>query len=587
MKKLLLKKIMFLLTLLFIVSCSNETEKSRITHLPFQSSENGRWGLVGIDGKVLFEEEFKEMPTPAANGRFFVKNSSTDLWEMYTAEANPKKIGDEYLSVSDFVTTVTPVVKKGERICLIDVNGNVKTILDKVNKKNIVSCSTFIKGYAIIIDEDDKYGVIDTEGKVIINPKYDRLTPVGDDRFIVKKESLYEVIDKAGKVLMSIEVGDGKRYSRFEENASTSSYFAVCTTINGEREWGYIDINKDVVVKPSKKISYISRVQGDYFIFKNDNGYGVADFKGNTIIRTKYDELDWCGNGLLQAYKYDYNVENVVCSIINLKGEKVVSDKYLSCLDFFDGKHAAVKVAENDWIFINNKGEELSPQEAPEMYYIYKGGHSYGNDAFTYLHSDYIDIDKIISKLELKKDGMWGCGGKTTSQEQLDLLSKKGFSGKYSFPDYGDFDIYAGNMSTRYSSYDLQIEYDKVNKNNTWEYIPKSIMTHIKGPKVTGKTEQIYSKIKNIIKTFGQVVKENSRAIIVKVTDELGWIAYYNNDQIDLRIIYNKNYQYFYIEMFESEGEKTKVYIDSKPTEDDIMELFDMDESDPVDSIDN
>ena len=138
--------------------------------------------MIGTDGNVLFEDEFKDEPTSAKNGRFLVKNGN-GLWEIYTAEAKPEKIGEEYLQIADFNASVTPSVKKNEKISLIDVNGVVKATLDKANNKNIIRCSVFSYGFAIIVTEDDMYGIINTKGEVVIEPKYAFVAPISSSRF--------------------------------------------------------------------------------------------------------------------------------------------------------------------------------------------------------------------------------------------------------------------------------------------------------------------------------------------------------------------------------------------------------------------
>lgn len=154
-----------------LFSCSSDLAQSETSYLPFKSSSEGKWGLIGTDGEVLFEEEFKDEPTVARNDRFMVKNGN-GLWEVYTADSKPEKIGDEYLQIADFYATVTPSVKKNERINLIDVDGNVVKTLDKFNNKNIIKCSRFNFGYATITTEDDLCGIINTKGNVVIEPKY-------------------------------------------------------------------------------------------------------------------------------------------------------------------------------------------------------------------------------------------------------------------------------------------------------------------------------------------------------------------------------------------------------------------------------
>ena len=84
-----------LLCLFLFVSCKQEGE-SKVEYIPFQESENGLWGMISSDGEVLFTEEFKNPPTYAKEGRFMVKNNQ-DLWEIFTTESKPQKVGEEFM----------------------------------------------------------------------------------------------------------------------------------------------------------------------------------------------------------------------------------------------------------------------------------------------------------------------------------------------------------------------------------------------------------------------------------------------------------------------------------------------------------
>lgn len=93
----------FLLILVaaIVCSCSSDLNRNKVEYLPFRETKNGQWGMVSMDGKVLFTDEFKNEPTVVRDGRFFVKNSE-GLWEMYEASEHPQKIGGEYVYTSGF-----------------------------------------------------------------------------------------------------------------------------------------------------------------------------------------------------------------------------------------------------------------------------------------------------------------------------------------------------------------------------------------------------------------------------------------------------------------------------------------------------
>lgn len=59
------KILSFLLVTMFTIvlfSCS-KTENGNVEFIPFQETADGQWGMISMDGKVLFKEEFKNKQT--------------------------------------------------------------------------------------------------------------------------------------------------------------------------------------------------------------------------------------------------------------------------------------------------------------------------------------------------------------------------------------------------------------------------------------------------------------------------------------------------------------------------------------------
>lgn len=173
MKKLFLAAV----AVLALASC-NQEKGGGIQYMPFQESEKSNWGLIDASGKALLTDEYQQMPTVVMHDRFFVKNKK-GLWELYTAEAKPKQIGDEYSQAGVFVENVAPVVQKDKQIEFIDVDGNVKFTLDKVDGKVVSSCTNFKDGVAIF-QVDQYYGCINPNGDVVVEPDYLKIYPANE-----------------------------------------------------------------------------------------------------------------------------------------------------------------------------------------------------------------------------------------------------------------------------------------------------------------------------------------------------------------------------------------------------------------------
>lgn len=553
-----------------VVSCSEiyEMTKGETSYLPFRSSEVGKWGMMGTDGKALFEEEFKDQPTMAMNGRFLVRNGN-GTWEIYTAEAKPEKVGDEYVGIADFTYDVTPAVKRNERITLIDTDGNVTKTLEKADGKNIVGCMGFSYGLAQIYTEDERFGIIDDKGEVVVSPKYEWATPVSSNKILTltykdkndKNVAELQVHDRKGNVLMKMQVGDGQKYTNINPDASTPKYLAVCSSVDGEMHWGFIDYEKNVIVKPSSRIKTLGALNGNMFIFSNGDGWGVMNFDGEVLIRAKYDMLGWANENTLIAYDVDTKY-----SLVGIDGTKITQEEYLNILPFYDGEHAAVKVDDNSWEFINTKGEELRIKNAPDIYTISE------NRASAMVESEYVDIDAIMGKLKLAKNGLMGysltmsplqvlknyneIASESDGKRSLDPADNSGKDNATTSYSSRGIDI---NSKIYYSGY--MTEYDYESGKTIWsKEKPRYIQASVSGSKLSGKTDLVYSKVAALAKTYGKVLKENSRAVIVQVSEGMGWIITDDGSTVNIELTTDSYSLDKNIDRYAKEEETTREY---------------------------
>lgn len=206
-----------MLTMMFF-SCS-KTENGNVEYIPFQETADGQWGMISLDGKVLFKEEFKNKPTIVRDGRFFVRTKD-GVWEMYDATEKPKKIGGDYAHTSGFRNGKALVALKNQPVSIIDTDGRVVKNLDKIDGKLVDGVRAFEGDYAVFMTADSLWGVINQNGDCVIKPEYYSLNDYGDGKFIgvnakykkeVKKEQKdkvkISVINPSGQVLFDFSAG--------------------------------------------------------------------------------------------------------------------------------------------------------------------------------------------------------------------------------------------------------------------------------------------------------------------------------------------------------------------------------------------
>lgn len=520
---------------LALASC-NQEKGGGIQYMPFQESEKSNWGLIDASGQALLTDEYKQMPTVVMHDRFFVKNNK-GLWELYTAEAKPKQIGDEYSQAGVFVENVAPVVQKDKQIEFIDVDGNVKFTLDKVNGKVVSSCTNFKDGVAIF-QVDQYYGCINPNGDVVVEPDYLKIYPANEGKMLAvhKKQEKYLQdgdLDQVTYTILSTkgeELGTMKS-SKFKltDGIFQSGVMVVTDEAgDGSRRVGLVDQNGDWVLKPSDKVKGIKAIQGKQFIYTDGEQQGVMDFEGNVLIRPRYADIVFANSTLFFA-KADKDKAGYQLMDINEK--QIGKDEYMNVLPFM-GANAIVQESANNWIFINTQGEDLKVKQ--DVYAV--SNRAMGD---TTVQNEYFDFDNIISSLKLTKDGfldlnlnmtadaMTSALSNMAENEEMDAATVQKDAEDYALQSVVSAGLARENIAMTVSSTfdenlaegdDSGYHFKSIKPNQIGLDIPTSVA-------LMGKSGQLTRAIINKVKTLGQVVKENPNAAIVNVGDASYFVA--------------------------------------------------------------
>lgn len=552
--------------ILLFASCSKESN-NEITGIPFQESEKGMWSMISTDGEVIFSDEFKYQPTVVKEDMFMVKNEN-NLWEIYKADKKPKKIGTEYVSATLFQDGVALVAERNKPVSIINTDGKVVKVLDKIDNKDVGEVCAFNEGYAIY-RAGDYAGVIDRNGKSIIPANYCAINNCSDGKFIAvdKKyekafkadsaEALkYSVLSTEGKLLFEI---NGAKYCQV--GYFSNGYLPVCVKKEGDKMWGIINEKQELVVKPSAKIKQIGQIKDDKFIYSNGSGWGLMDIKGNTIIRAKYDGLTFDVNGKLLAYtKTEDGKESF--KFIDESDNQIGNDNYLSSSTFslLDGEHALVKITDTQWSLINDKAEQL--EKLPDMVNI---SFSCGDDVVV---SDYVDISALLDKIGVNKDGMDGITFSDTPKSTVSKIAKYIEIGTKDNPTtspfwydyrsdlsyfhevnnvYPSFEIaFSGRLSRQtyrtkrvidYSFYDYYWYHDeKIPTGYVWNKasIESFHITFDNSGRLLGKLKLVYNELIKRFKKMGKVEKENDGAAVITLKNGKTAFIYMKSKEVHI-----------------------------------------------------
>ncbi len=146
-------------------------------------------------------------------------------------------------------------VKEGDRWFLIDKNGErvTDTAFGPYESK---MPGRFKDGYATVA-VDGKYGVISRDGSFVINPTYDELGEMLDDKIVFKK--------------------DGK--------------------------YGYMQKNGYVIISPVYDV--MTGFKRDMSITRVDGKYGVITSRGVVVLENEYQKTEILDNGIIKTWTDD------------------------------------------------------------------------------------------------------------------------------------------------------------------------------------------------------------------------------------------------------------------------------------------
>ena len=535
MKKLSL----FAVAALTLLSCNQQVGiDNNIQYLPFQESEKSGWGLIGTDGQVLLDDEYKEMSTVATRNRYFAKNKEGQ-WELYSIDGqHTKQIGDEYSQVGVFLADVAPVVEKGKSIEFIDVDGDVKFTLDRVDGKEVSTCTNFSDGVAVF--RIGKYcGAINTKGEVIIDPRYIEILPANEGKMLALDKKYekyvlsgdldnvkYTVLSTTGEDLGTISTRRYKIASRSFENGAL---VVTNKSGSGEVRTGLIDDKGEWIIKASEKIKTIKSIRNKTFIYNDGDGYGVMDFEGNVLIRAKYNNLIYANNNGLLFAKADKEDSEYI--LMNMKEEQVGREHFANVLPFINGK-AIVQESADNWILIDAKGEDQRLKQ--DIYSI--SASAFGDEV---LVSEYVEYSKVTNALKLTPNGFLDLNLNMDAEHIASAITTIGDAGELGgsniavSPDmfigrkevHGAFVVNGIKLSVS-SSFDEPIAvstgsgatFNKITPNQIGLQIPAEGM-------LRGKSGMMAKDLINMIKGFGSTVKENKNAAIVKVGENAYFVA--------------------------------------------------------------
>ena len=130
----------------------------------------------------------------------------------------------------------------------------------------------------VTFSQDEKWGLKDKEGNIVVDAIYRKIIRVGQTSWIVQnKKSKYGLIDSEGNILVPIKYAHADRVvGKFAKFGNYSDY-------------GIYDEFGNVIVEP--KYKKIDILYGQMFLTYRDYKYGITGYDGRVILDNKFDDI--------------------------------------------------------------------------------------------------------------------------------------------------------------------------------------------------------------------------------------------------------------------------------------------------------
>ena len=272
----------------------------------------------------------------------------------------------------------------------------IKGLLSKDETSGKITSQSYFAAY-----KDNKWGVINQEGEYVIDPSYQEMIIIPNNKqgvFIcnydvnytteeyktkvlnaenkeifteydkvealqnkdennnlwyeeevlkVEKDGKYGLIDFTGKEVISIE------YDEISVIDGIENSFKV----KKDDKYGIVDSDGKVVVEPQyADIDILGKDNKSGFIFKNDSGkYGIIDYSNNIVLEANYD-------GIEKVYGNDMYVVTVSGKqrLVNKAGEDVLTTGFDSIKQILSNQtNSVIYVKSSKYGVMNTSGEVL------------------------------------------------------------------------------------------------------------------------------------------------------------------------------------------------------------------------------------
>lgn len=451
--------IMSVIMFVKLIKTDNKPEEKSVAKAYYTAFDNGKWGIINSTGENVITPSYDEMIViPNKEKAVFIVTYNVDYtngtYQTKAVNEKNEQLFSEYSQIEviqnyDQQNNIwyeknCLKVKKNDKYGLIDLSGKVLLECNYDSIEPIIGIEN-----SLITVKNDKKGLSSSTGSIIIENEYSQisaLTNKYEDGYIVENENgKLGVIGTSKKLILETEYQDIKHvYSDNTYVAKKDGEWKIINTQNNKsNKMNYDDVqainSEYMIVKKSNKYGIASlegeekvapqyeelkNVYQNYYIAKKDNLYGVIDTDNSVKIDFKYKKLTYVKDANMIEGSTDKIETDLFDRNFSLKLSGIVSEVNI------EKGYMKVRI-DSDYKYYNFKFEEKKNTEilTNNTLFLSKKDGKYGYvDKNNIVVVSYIYDDATEQNdsgfVAVKKDGKWGTidsQGKTIVEPTLTL----------------------------------------------------------------------------------------------------------------------------------------------------------------------
>lgn len=315
----------------------------------FTLNSNKIYKLTLSNNDANYDYYYAKKPVKAINGKLYVTSDALEnafnlsftydmdkkkvyiytmpylisSYESRVLDYGYEKISDNYTNEKSILNSMLIVTKNQDKTyAVIDLNGNVIIEPKYDNIEYLPNSGDFL------VQSNNKVGIISSKKETKIQLLYDSLELVDSDSglYIAKKDNKYGVIDSKGNIKVYIEYDQiGIDNSKFEQNNIKNKYLLDNGMIPARKDkyWGAFDKNGKVILNfEYDSFGYIASSNKDainlllipnynMMVVCQNKKYALVNSSGKTIIQPILDDVYMTINSGKKYYYMNFNDKKI------------------------------------------------------------------------------------------------------------------------------------------------------------------------------------------------------------------------------------------------------------------------------------